>query len=231
MKKITTLGLIGDYNALRTAHQAIPIALKLVSEVLQEEIRFEWVPTAEITSDSRIQAYDGLWCVPGSPYVNMEGAVLAIRYARESGQPFLGTCGGFQHMVVEYARNVLGWADADPGETASRGGRLVISALACSMVEVTDQVRLFANTKIREAYGAVEANEGYRCNYGMNPEFRTALTDGPLRASADDATGEVRAAELDDHPFFVATLFQPERTALKGVAPPLVTAFVRAAAM
>lgn len=228
MKKTIKIGLIGDYNSSVPAHQAIPPALQLAADLLQIGVRCEWVPTGEVTSNSRISAYDGLWCVPASPYKSMEGALLAIRFARENGISFLGTCGGFQHAVVEYARNVLGWSDADHGETAMESTRLVISPLECSLVEVTGQVRLFPKTRIRAAYGAAETNEGYRCRYGLNPDFQLALTAGPLRASADDETGEVRAVELDDHPFFVATLFQPERAALKGRPLPLVVAFARA---
>jgi CTP synthase (UTP-ammonia lyase) len=91
-------------------------------------------------------------------------------------------------------------------------------------VEACDAVRLFADTKIAAAYQTNEVVEGY----GLNPTFQAALTAGPLRAAADDATGEIRAVELDGHPFFVATLFQPERAALKAHPAPLVTAFVAA---
>jgi len=65
----------------------------------------------------------------------------------------------------------------------------------------------------------------------LNPQFAAALTSGPLRITARDEAGEVRAVELDGHPFFAATLFQPERAALQGIAPPLVVAFVRACAL
>jgi CTP synthase (UTP-ammonia lyase) len=160
----------------------------------------------------------------------MDGALLAIRHARESAVPFLGTCGGFQHAVVEYARNVLGWADAEHAETAPGGFRTVISPLKCALVEATGSVRLFPSTRIASAYGVNETIEGYRCSYGLNPEFQAALVAGPLRASADDETGEVRAVELDAHPFFVATLFQPERAALAGKSVPLAVAFVSACA-
>ena len=141
-----TIGLIGDYDPTIPAHQAIPTVLQLSADALQIAVHFEWVPTEEVTNASRVSANDGIWCVPGSPYKNMEGALLAVRFARESGTPFLGTCGGFQHAVVEYARNVLGWSDADHAETATDANRLVISALECSLVEVTGRVRLFPNT-------------------------------------------------------------------------------------
>lgn len=132
--------------------------------------------------------------------------------------------------MIEYARNVLGWTDAEHVETAPKAARAVISPLACSLIEATAAVRLFAGTRIAAAYGTGSVTEGYRCSYGLNPEFREALVAGPLRASADDEAGELRAVELDGHPFFVATLFQPERAVLRGESAPLELAFVRACA-
>jgi CTP synthase (UTP-ammonia lyase) len=213
------------------AHQAIPIALKHTATALHIDVRFEWVGTEEIDSIKRIARFDGLWCVPASPYRNMHGALLAIRHARESEIPFLGTCGGFQHAVIEYARNVLGWADAEHAETAPDAARAVISPLACALVDATGLVRLFPGTHLASAYGANETTEGYQCRYGLNPEFRAALVSGPLRVTADDESGDVRAVEMLGHPFFVATLFQPERAALKGKSAPLIIAFVGACAM
>jgi CTP synthase (UTP-ammonia lyase) len=224
------VGLVGDFDASVPAHQAIPLALGLAAAALGLEAGFEWVPTEDIQSESRLSGFDGLWCVPASPYRHMEGALLAIRYAREQAVPFLGTCGGFQHAVIEYARNVLGWADADHAETAPDSPRAVIAPLACALVEATRPVRPFPGTRLASAYGVAEIVEGYRCRYGLNPAFMAALLAGPLRAAADDETGEIRAVELEGHPFFVATLFQPERAALKGTLPPLVAAFLRACA-
>jgi len=225
MRTTILIGLVGDYDASVPAHQAIPLALKQAAEILHIEIGFEWIPTEEIRAASRLSGFDGLWCVPASPYRSMDGALLAIRHAREMAVPFLGTCGGFQHVVIEYARNVLGWADADHAETAPDSIRAVISPLNCALVEATGSVRLFAGSRIASAYGVEETSEGYRCRYGLNPQFQSALVAGPLRAAADDDTGEIRAIELDDHPFFVATLFQPERAALRGEPAPLVVAF------
>lgn len=230
MQRKVIVGLIGDYNPAVPAHQAIPLALQRAADALRIEVGFEWVPTEEITFVSRISRYNGLWCVPASPYRSMDGALLAIRYARENAIPFLGTCGGFQHAVVEYARNVLGWADAEHAETAPGAARAVISPLQCALIEASGSVRLFPGTRIASAYGVKETTEGYRCSYGLNPEFQAALVAGPLRASADDETGEIRAVELDGHPFFVATLFQPERAVLKGKSAPVVAAFVSACA-
>jgi CTP synthase (UTP-ammonia lyase) len=109
---------------------------------------------------------------------------------------------------------------------------LVVSPLACSLVEKSGELRLTPGSLLRAAYGHATAREGYHCNYGLNPMHRAALEHAGLRFTAFDENGEVRAAELAIavHPFFVGTLFQPERAALRGETPPLVAAFVRAIA-
>jgi CTP synthase (UTP-ammonia lyase) len=222
------IGLVGDHDVTVPAHQAIPRALALAADALGTAIEFDWVATETIAEEARLAPFDGLWCVPASPYRSMEGALNSIRFARLRPLPFLGTCGGFQHAVVEYARGVLGWADADHAESAPDAVRPVITPLACALVEVSDGIRFRPGSRIAAAYGATEAVEGYRCRYGLNPAFRAALLSGPLRVAAEDSAGEVRGIELDGHPFFVATLFQPERAALTGRLPPLVKAFARA---
>lgn len=224
------IALIGDYDEHITAHQAIPLALTLATERFARLTSFEWIATDEIANTARLATFDGVWCVPGSPYRSMEGALMAIRFARENRVPYLGTCGGFQHAVIEYARNVLGWADAEHAETAPDAQRLVIAPLECSLVEVTDTVTLRPGTRISQAYGRSEISEGYHCRYGLNPAFLAQIASGDLRIAAEDRNGDVRALELADHPFFVATLFQPERAALRGECPPLVAAFVDACA-
>jgi CTP synthase (UTP-ammonia lyase) len=224
------VGIIGDRDPSVTAHRATGPALGLAAGELGLGVVHEWLATETITSPGRVARFDGLWAVPATPYRSTDGALLAIRYAREHGVPFLGTCGGFQHAVLEYARNVLGWADAEHAELAPGAARAVIAPLACSLVEVSGHVRLFPGTRIAAAYGTSETVEGYHCNYGVAPAFRAALTAGPLRASAEDDAGDLRAVELDGHPFFLATLFQPERAALAGRPAPIVTAFVAACA-
>ena len=89
------IGLIGDYDHAVPAHQAIPRALALVADETGIEVAHEWVPTDEITSDARVEEYDALWCVPASPYLSTEGALRAIRFAREQERPFLGTSAAF----------------------------------------------------------------------------------------------------------------------------------------
>src|SRR5262249_3787297 len=146
MTKTAEIGLVGDYDAGVTAHQAIPRAISLGAVATQANLAFRWLPPESIESDAVLAPFDALWCVPASPYRSMDGALRAIRFAREQGRPFLGTCGGFQHAVVEYARNVLGWADAEHAETAPDAARPVITPLACSLVEVKDKIRLLPGT-------------------------------------------------------------------------------------
>ncbi|HEX2082555.1 MAG TPA: CTP synthase [Xanthomonadaceae bacterium] len=225
------IALVGDRDEGVTAHRAIPRALDLAARSCGVEVEMQWLPTEAIRDHGDLAGYDGFWCVPASPYRSMAGALRAIGHARTQRRPFLGTCGGFQHSVVEYARSVLGWADADHAETSPDAARPVIVPLACSLVEVTEPVILTPGTRIASAYGVERIEEGYRCRYGLGPVFRqAAFADGALRIAATDAQGEIRAIELRDHPFFVATLFQPERAALRDEVPPLVRAFVHAIA-
>jgi len=222
------LALIGDYRADAVAHQAIPKAVDLAARSLNLEVICEWLPTPQLTDAEVIKKYDAIWLVPGSPYLNDDGAFMAIRYARENNLPFLGSCGGFQYAVVEYARNVLGWSDAGHAETDSIG-RLVIAPLSCSLIEKTGSILIQPETRLAGLYGKREISEGYHCNYGVNAEFVSELASHALRISAHDLEGDVRAVELPDHRFFMATLFQSERAALRDELSPPVVGLLRAA--
>ncbi|WP_166219039.1 CTP synthase C-terminal region-related (seleno)protein [Pseudomonas atagonensis] len=225
-----SIALIGDYDPQVTAHQAIPVALGRVAEHLGRPLVFKWLGTDQIDANTELTAFDGFWCVPASPYKSEAGALRAIRFAREQLRPFLGTCGGFQHAVLEFSRNVLGWADAEHGETSPDSKRAVLTPLTCSLVEAMDSIHLVAGSLIAQAYETSEIREGYRCRFGVNPQFEREFLNNRLQAVGHDSTGDLRAIELEGHPFFVATLFQPERAALKGQTPPLVRAFVKACA-
>lgn len=224
------IALIGDYDSQITAHRAIPVALERMSGQTRRDINFQWLATDLISENTVLNDFDGIWCVPGSPYRNESGALQAIRFAREQHRPFLGTCGGFQHAVLEYARNVLGWAAAAHGETSPEAERALLTPLGCALIETIDSLQLEADSLIAKAYGSLMAFEGYRCSFGVNPRFEQDLLSQHLRAVARDSAGDLRAVELHGHPFFVATLFQPERAALEGRVPPLVSAFIDACA-
>lgn len=221
------LSLVGDYRADAVAHQAIPLAIERAARWLNIPVEAEWIATDQLDQTDLTRS-DAVWVVPGSPYRNDNGVFETLRWARESGKPLLGSCGGFQYAVIEYARNVLGWHDASHAETDT-GGRMVIAPLSCSLVEQRGLVRFEAGSRIAQAYGTLGSDEGYHCNFGVNPDFSNALGDNTLRITAWDEAGDVRGVELPDHPFFVATLFQSERAALQEKDSPLVIAWIQAA--
>jgi len=227
----TFIALVGDHDPEVVAHRAIPKALGYAALSLGRSVDAVWVSTERVAADEEeaLGHVDAVWCVPASPYRSMDGALAAIRRARERGMPFLGTCGGFQHATIEFARNACGIADADHAETHPEASSLLVAPLACALRNVAARIRLAEDTKIRAAYGVEWIEEEYMCGFGLNPEFRGVLESHGMRFTGWDEAGDVRAMELPDHPFFVATLFQPERGALHGHTPPLVRAFVRAA--
>lgn len=225
------IALVGDYDANVIAHQAIPRALAGAASVVEARVEWDWIHTSTIPPvvDALFGPYAAVWCVPASPYANTVGALAAIRFARQTGRPFLGTCGGFQHALLEYAETV--WHVAAPAHAELEPGAPdpVIAPLMCALVEVSETLWLVPGTRLAQIHGAETITETYHCRYGLNPQYEQRLATGSLRVCAYDGEGRVRAVELDGHPFFVATLFQPERSALVGRTPPLVTAFVRAA--
>jgi CTP synthase (UTP-ammonia lyase) len=224
------VALIGDYDPAVTAHQAIPQALALAGSQTELTVQPRWIHTTELTRLESLATADGVWCVPASPYANTTGALAAIRMARTAGIPFLGTCGGFQHVLLEAAGSLWHIESPTHAELSPEAVNPVVAPLTCSLIEVSGPIRFAPGSRIASAYGRTEAVEQYHCRYGLNPFYIHHLASGPLQATAWDPAGEVRAVELGEHAFFVATLFQPERAALAGAAPPLVSAFLRAIA-
>jgi len=224
------IGLIGDYSPEVTAHVAIPKAIALAANDLDASIETVWLPTKGIVSEiGRLSTFDGLWCVPASPYESMDGALAAIRYAREENCPFLGTCGGFQHALIEYARNILRFAEAEHAETSPDALMPLIAPLSCSLAETSGTIKLKKGSRISRIYGKDEIAEQYNCSYGINNQFQSLFETGALKITGMDADSEPRIVELEEHRFFIATLFQPERSALSGVVHPLIRAYLQAA--
>ncbi len=225
------IALLGDHSDRHTAHRAIPVALKLARDKSGADVAWEWVATRQISNAPRdLAGYAGLWVVPASPYENTQGVFDAIRWAREGRLPFLGTCGGFQHMLIEFARNVAGITGADHSETNPGGTSLVVTHLSCSMAERKGGVHFAPGSLLGRAYPSPDADAEYNCNYGLNPAYRPALEAAGLVFTSWDDARDIRGAELPSNPFHAGVLFQPERAALRGVVPPLVLAFVKAVA-
>jgi len=234
------IALVGDYDEQVIAHRAIPPALRLARAATGVPLTWTWVSTGEIDPDSNppvrgrrrtsLTHFHAIWVVPASPYASTAGALAAIRFARTTGRPFLGTCGGFQHALIEFARNVCGVPDADHAESNPGAVDPVIVPLTSGLVEKTGDISFTPGSRLHAIFGGMRATEEYHCSYGLNPAWRARLEQGGLRFSGFDAAGAVRAAELPAHPFFMGTLFQPERSALRDAGHPLITAFVQAMA-
>lgn len=119
--------------------------------------------------------------------------------------------------------------DADHEETAPQASTPLINRLACPLVGQTRTIRFVRGTIARQAYGVEEASEHFRCNFGLNPAYRTLILSGPLECTGVDREGEARVIELRNHPFFIATLYLPQLGSHPGAPHPLITAYLSAA--
>jgi CTP synthase (UTP-ammonia lyase) len=219
-----TIAIVGERDPRFPPHIATDAALAHTAEALGIDIDARWIATDDI---SAVERADAIWCAPGSPYRSLDGALAALRHGRERGVPTLGTCGGCQHMLLEFARNVLGFADAAHAEYDPDASRLFVTPLECVIAGKAMRVLVAPGSALYGGAGEVE--EQYYCNFGLNPEYRGMLEDGGLRITGVDAEGEPRVFELEGHPFYVATLFVPQTRSEPGRPHPVVTGFVRAA--
>lgn len=223
MARSATIALVGDHDPSVTAHIAIPKALEMAGGVA-----WDWVGTETIGAEDDVAGYDAVWCVPASPYRNEGGAITAIRHARTTGKPFLGSCGGYQHAVLEFTRNVLGHEEAGNVEVDPDCPMPVIGALTCALIDEEGEISFNTGSRLAEIHGTDTVREGYRCSYGVNAQYLSLFDDGPLTFTGFDSEGDPRAFELQGHPFFIGSAYQPERAALKGIAHPLIQEFTQA---
>jgi CTP synthase (UTP-ammonia lyase) len=227
MKTIKKIGIIGDFNPDNPTHVATNEGLSHAAHALAEEsFEWFWLPTDQVHP---FDLYQGLLCSPGSPYKSLEGALDGIKVARELKIPFLGTCGGSQHLVLEYARNVLGIHNAAHAETDPYASCLFITPLSCSLVGKLMEVRVKPGSQAATLYQDTQASERYYCNFGLNPEYEKQLEDAGLQISGTDESGETRIIELPSHPFFIGTLFVPQASSTKEKPHPILLELLRAA--
>lgn len=223
------IALVGDRSANVRAHARIP---GLIDALLRRDsIALDpyWIATPDAV-DCDLAGFDAIWIVPGSPYESAEGAIRAARVAREERIPLLGTCGGFQHALLEYARDVCGLSDVENAEVTPEAEHQLIVPLECSLMGHEEAVMIAPGTLAARICGAGRRVERYHCNFGLNAEYLEALILGGLRFTGFDDSGNVRIMELPGHPFFIGTLFQPELQG-DGTQPHLIiTAFGTAAA-
>ncbi|GLW72069.1 hypothetical protein Kpho02_43680 [Kitasatospora phosalacinea] len=222
------IALVGDRSPHVPAHRQGPRMLAALAAEGGPDVEPYWIGTQEVDAEE-LAGFDGVWLVPGSPYRSEAGAVAAARTARERGLPFLGTCGGFQHAVLEFARHGCGITGAAHAEQQPDAGELVIVPLSCSLYRQEGGIRLVPGSAAARLLGAERATARYNCGYTLAPGYLEVLRAHGMRFTGHDLDGEVRVAELPSHPFWLATLFQPELSPEHEGPHPFVRAFARAA--
>ncbi|MCU1359346.1 MAG: hypothetical protein JWN99_635 [Ilumatobacteraceae bacterium] len=220
------LALIGDRSPLVQAHVRLPGILDAFDDDGEAAIDSYWLASTDVAAVD-LAGFDGIWLLPGSPYRSADGALTAAQFAREGGVPFLGTCGGFQHMLLEFARTVCGLA-VDHAENDPQTEAPLIKALDCSLVGEERTVHVVPVTRCANILGTEPRTERYFCSYGLDEAYLDDLTGAGLVIAGRDQQGDIRLAELPDHPFFVGSLFQPELSSSRAWVHPLIRAFLQA---
>jgi CTP synthase (UTP-ammonia lyase) len=226
--RIPRIALVGDRSANVRAHARIPGLIDAL--VSRESIALDpyWIATPD-AAGCALDGFDAIWVAPGSPYESGEGAIAAVRTARMRGIPFLGTCGGFQYALLEFARDVCGLTAVENAEVTPDAAEHLIVPLECSLRGHEEAVMVVPGTLAATVSGPGRRTERYHCSFGLNPAYLDTLASHGLRFSGFDDSGQVRIAELPGHPFFIGTLFQPELQG-DGTQPhPIIRALAEAA--
>ena len=237
------IALVGKYVALHDAYLSVAEALTHGGIENDVKVNIRWVDSETVTDGNTAELLDGAdgVLVPGGfGSRGIEGKIAAVRWARESRVPFLGSCLGMPMAGVEYARHVCGGADAhsselDPATThpvidlmpdqrgvTAKGGTMRLGAYPCKVVS--------RGSRTYQAYGAEEISERHRHRYEFNNEYRDALTQAGLELAGLSPDGRlVEIVELPGHPWFVGVQFHPELKSRPNKAHPLFRAFIAAA--
>ncbi len=241
-KKSVTVALVGKYVQLHDAYLSVAEALRHAAYAQGAEVRIRWVDSAEVTGDTAealLGGCEGILVPGGFGPRGIEGMILAAQYAREKGIPYLGLCLGMQIAVIEFARHVCRWEDADSGEfnpesrhkvidflpdqsdDRDKGGTLRLGAYPC---------RIAPGTLMERCYGESLISERHRHRYEFSNVFREALAAAGLTLSGLSPDGSiVETVEISGHPFWLGVQFHPEFKSRPNKPHPLFSGFIRAA--
>lgn len=240
------IGILGDFNPEFRSHHATEASLQHAAGKLDLQVESQWLPTSSLTDPDAgkvLESYDGLWAAPGSPYKSFNGMLKGIEFARSRDWPFLGTCGGFQYALIEFARNILGIEDADSAENQSGSKNVIIYPVACAVPNrkgdapklsgTSPEIRLRPGSYLQSFYGKDKetATEEFFCNFEVNPDYEWCAMEAGFPVVARGTQNEIRAIESPSRRFFLATLFQPQLSSTSAKPHPIVVAFVQAAAV
>ncbi len=234
--------LVGKYVELQDAYKSIQEAFVHAGAANDCKVNVRTVQSENVTPGNVgeiLKGADGILVAPGFGERGLEGKVHAIKYARENGIPFLGICLGMQMCVVEFARNVLGYADASSTEkdpdtthpvicvmeeqkkTTIKGGTMRLGAYACTLKEGSLAASL---------YGGLSIRERHRHRYEFNSEYLEEFEkNGMMATGRNPETGLVEIVELPSHPFFIGSQFHPEYKSTPENPHPLFKGLVAAA--
>ncbi len=237
-----SIGLVGKYVEYEDSYKSLKEALLHAGIAHQARVNIEWIEAEQMEwpeCRDYLRRFDGILVPGGFGKRGIQGMLNTIRCAREDKIPYFGICLGMQTMVIEFARDMCGLADADSTEfnpaTPYRvifklrelkgvdelGGTMRLGAYPCKLAEGS-----FA----RNAYGVDEISERHRHRYEFNREFEETLRQHGLRLTGQTPDGlYVEICEVPDHPWFLGCQFHPEFKSKPLEPHPLFTAFLAAA--
>ncbi len=235
------IGLVGKYVELQDSYKSILEAFIHAGATNETKVNVISVHSEYLdakTAEKQLKGLDGILVAPGFGNRGIEGKIDTVRYARENKIPFLGICLGMQMAVIEFARNVLGYADANSSEMnentehpvinlmeeqkniENKGGTMRLGAWKCSIKE---------GTLAHKIYGSSEISERHRHRYEYNGKYLNELQNAGLIASGiNPDTNLVEIVEIKDHPFFVGVQYHPEYKSTVANPHPLFVSFVNA---
>jgi CTP synthase len=234
-QKTVRIALVGKYTELPDAYKSISEAFIHAGAANNVKVRLAYINSERLTAEnieSELSGMGGILIGPGFGRRGMEGKMLAVKYAREGGVPLFGVCLGMQCSVIEFARDVMGLADADTTEESDTTTNPVIEAMQQREMRLgAYECRLEAGSRIAEAYGTEVISERHRHRYKFNNAYRDRFEEAGMRVTAvsSESGGEpiVEAVEIPAHPWFVAVQFHPEYKSNVKTPHPLFVAFVK----
>lgn len=242
-KSEVTIGLIGKYVELQDSYKSILESFIHAGAINEVKVNIRSIHSEYLTDanfEDKMKGLDGVLVAPGFGERGVEGKIKAVKYARENNIPFLGICLGMQMAVIEFARNVMGYSDANSTEMKGNTDHPVISLMEAqkSVTNKGGTMRLGAwdctlkkDSLVMKAYhGQAEISERHRHRYEFNNEYKEVLEGAGLIASGiNKETGLVEIVELESHPWFIGVQYHPEYKSTVANPHPLFVGFVRAA--
>lgn len=241
-EKTVKIALCGKYVQLHDAYLSVAEALRHAGYENKAFIDINWIDTeliTDYTADELLGDVDGILVPGGFGNRGVEGKIIAAKYAREHDIPYLGICLGMQTAVIEFARNVLGFSDADSGEFAPESKHKVIDLMPDQkgIVDMGGTMRLGAypckvrrNTIMERAYGESVISERHRHRYEFNNEFRSQFEENGMIFTGTSPNGMlVEAVEIPENRFYIGVQYHPEFKSRPNHAHPLFREFIKAA--